>query len=222
MVFCGLRFGEAPGGGEVINIFIRRGCFAPFLSHRALTAGHFSGVGCQIGVSCQCWFPGIFRAGGILYSRKSLSCMFLFNFRATFALVNNRISVRSEACNDWKSTVRVRCYSNHFRYYLYVLECAFLQRFSRDIGLREKFYSWVKIYFLMATPHPLTKESQVPPGVKLPFNESLVSSSKLLNGHRIHCLAFALTIWGWSRSFCLLLKIENILKLSQMFRCKSL
>ena len=49
-------------------------------------------------------FPvsGILRAGEILENQKLLSHNNLFNFRATFSLVNNRISARSENSTDWK------------------------------------------------------------------------------------------------------------------------
>ena len=49
-------------------------------------------------------FPvsGISRAGGILDNEMLLSRSNLFNFRATFSLVNKRISARSENSTDWK------------------------------------------------------------------------------------------------------------------------
>ena len=55
----------------------------------------------------KCQFPvsGIFRAGGILDNEKLLSRNYIFNFRATFSLTNNSISVRSENSTDWKSAL---------------------------------------------------------------------------------------------------------------------
>ena len=53
-------------------------------------------------------FPvsGIFRAGGISDNKMSLSRNNLLNFRATFSLVNKRISARSENSTDWKLALR--------------------------------------------------------------------------------------------------------------------
>ena len=55
-------------------------------------------------------FPvsGIFRAGGILDNKMLLNRNNLFNFRATFSLVNKRISARSENSTDWKLALRNR------------------------------------------------------------------------------------------------------------------
>ena len=53
-------------------------------------------------------FPvsGISRAGGILDNEMLLSRNNLFNFRATFSLVNKGISARSENSTDWKLALR--------------------------------------------------------------------------------------------------------------------
>ena len=62
---------------------------------------------------CKGQFPvsGISRAGGILDNEMLLSRNNLFNFRATFSLVNKRISARSENSTDWKLALRPFSYS---------------------------------------------------------------------------------------------------------------
>ena len=42
------------------------------------------------------------KAAFTLHNKMLLSCNNLFNFRATFSLVNNKISTRSENSTDWK------------------------------------------------------------------------------------------------------------------------
>ena len=82
-------------------------------------------------------FPvsGISRAGGILDNEMLLSRNNLFNFRATFSLVNKRISARSENSTDWKLALMPEPYSGERNF----AENLLLVDYNRELNLEKHF-----------------------------------------------------------------------------------